>query len=159
MIDLSSLTTFVSEHKVVMWWIAVASAILFVGCLVVVPWLVVRIPADYFSSSKRPKLPFADRHPVLRWAGLIVKNVIGGVLVLAGIAMLVLPGQGILTLAMGVMLLNFPGKHRLERRIIRMKPVLKSINWLRVRSDVAPFREEDLWSDAKDDAANDAVHD
>lgn len=142
--DLSTLTTFVDGHKILLSWVAVISGILFVGCLFVVPWLATQIPADYFVSSHRPKLPFADRHPVLRWTGLILKNFTGGVLVLAGIAMLVLPGQGILTVMMGVLLMDFPGKHRLERRVIRVKPVLRSINWLRHRSGVDPIQVDGI---------------
>lgn len=138
--DLSLLTTFLSDHKGAIGWLALVSGVLFVGCLVVVPWLVVRVPADYFISPRRPKTPFTDRHPILRLAGLILKNVTGLVLIAAGIAMLLLPGQGILTIVMGVLLMDFPGKHRLESRIIRWGPVLKSINWLRRRSDVPPIK-------------------
>lgn len=137
--DLSILTTFVQDNKLALWWIAVVSGLLFIGCLLIVPWLVVRIPFDYFLPNRRPKTPFADRHPALRWTGLIVKNLVGVVLIVAGLVMLILPGQGILTLVVGIVLLNFPGKHRLERRIIRIRPVLHSINWLRKRSNVRPI--------------------
>ncbi|MCA9139893.1 MAG: hypothetical protein KDB00_24135 [Planctomycetales bacterium] len=142
--DLSVLTTFVGEHKTLLSWFAVISGILFVGCLLVVPWLVTRIPSNYFLSDHRPKLPFADRHPVLRWTGLIAKNLVGGILIAAGVAMLILPGQGILTMVMGGLLLDFPGKHRLERRVIRIKFVLRSINWLRHRSGVEPIKVDSI---------------
>lgn len=140
MLDFQSLSTLLQDHKYEFGWIAATSAILFVGCLLAVPWLVVRIPTNYFVGRRRPILPFADRHPVLRWSGLVVKNLIGGILILAGVAMLILPGQGILTIFVGVLLLNFPGKHRFEKAIIRFPPVLKSVNWLRHRSDVPSLR-------------------
>jgi len=57
----------------------------------------------------------------------------------AGIIMLVLPGQGIFTILIGIMLLNFPGKYRLERWIVARRPVLRSINWLRRRAGRAPL--------------------
>lgn len=137
---MSFLTALLHEHKEAIWWIAAFSGLVFVGSLVVVPWLAVRIPADYFVTKHRPKLPFADRHRLLRWTGLIVKNLTGTLLVLAGIAMIFLPGQGLLTVAMGVLLIDFPGKHNLEGKIIRWHPVLKSINWLRGKAGVEPLQ-------------------
>jgi len=53
----------------------------------------------------------------------------------AGIAMLVLPGQGVLTIVIGIMLLDFPGKYRFERSLAARRPVLRSINWLRRRAN------------------------
>ena len=134
--------TIVQEHEELIWWVAVFSGVVFVGSLVIVPWLVVRIPADYFATGRRPRTSFADNHPLLRWSGLILKNLIGVLLMLAGIAMLLLPGQGLLTLAIGLLLLDFPHKHRVERRIIRIQPVWKSINWLRQKAGVGPLQLE-----------------
>ena len=134
------MTLFLQDHKEAIWWIVAFSGLVFVGSLVVVPWLAVRIPEDYFAGRGRPRLPFADEHPVLRWTALIVKNLVGVVLAAAGIVMLVLPGQGLLTLAIGVLLLDFPGKHTLEGKIIRMPPVLNSINWLRRKANANPLR-------------------
>ncbi len=130
-------------------WLAVFSVVVFVGSLLFVPWLVVRIPRDYFATDPRPRTMFADRHPVLRWAALIIKNLVGALLVLAGIAMLVLPGQGVLTIMLGLMLLDFPGKHRLERRIIRLPPVRNSMNWLRRKANAPPL-QLDAAPDASD---------
>lgn len=137
--NLTQWSGFLERNKALLGSLAVLSVVLFLGCLIIVPWLVARIPVDYFETKKRPRTRFAKLHPVLRWSGLIAKNVLGVILVLAGIAMLVLPGQGVLTLVMGIMLMDFPGKHRLERRIIRIPPVLRSVNWLRRRAGVEPI--------------------
>jgi hypothetical protein len=139
MFDLSAWTTLLQEHKTAMAWVAAFSGLVFVGSLVVVPWLVVRIPEDYFAKPRRPRIPFADQHPLLRWTGLIVKNLVGAALVLAGLAMLILPGQGLLTILIGVLLMDFPGKHKLEGKVIRISAVLKSINWLRRKAKVPPL--------------------
>ena len=128
------------QHKHALGWIAVISGLVFVGSLFLVPWLAVRIPEDYFARPRPPRSPFADEHPQLRWIGLILKNLLGGLLFLSGLAMLLLPGQGLLTLAIGTMLLDFPGKFRLEAKIVRFGPVLKSINWLRRRSHAPPLQ-------------------
>jgi len=54
------------------------------------------------------------------------------VLVVLGIIMALpgVPGPGILTIVLGVMLLNFPGKRRLERWLIRRPMVLSAMNRL-----------------------------
>ncbi|MEJ2760123.1 MAG: PGPGW domain-containing protein [Gammaproteobacteria bacterium] len=110
------------------------SIITFISSLLIVPWLIVRIPEDYFAFENRPVSPWSHRHTVIRWLGLIGKNLLGLVLVVMGLAMLVLPGQGLLTIFIGTVLLNFPGKYHLERRLVRMGPVWNSINWLRRRA-------------------------
>jgi hypothetical protein len=79
-------------------------------------------------------------HPVPGLALLVAKNVCGLILILAGVVMLVLPGQGMLTIVLGIMLLNFPGKYRLERRVARMRPVARSINWMRARAGHPPLK-------------------
>jgi hypothetical protein len=69
------------------------------------------------------------------------KNILGGMLVMAGIAMFVLPGQGLLTLVAGLMLVDFPGKFRLERRLATQRHVWRSINWLRKRYGCEPLEK------------------
>ncbi len=130
----------IQENATAIGWIATVSFVMFVASALVVPLIVVRIPSDFFESERRPTSHFAFEHPALRLALLVVRNFLGSILFLAGLAMLVLPGQGLLTLAMSVVLMDFPSKHKLERWIIRLPPVLKSINWLRRKADVPPLR-------------------
>jgi hypothetical protein len=118
-----------------------ASVLIFVLSLVSLPWLVARIPEDYFLSPE-PYVRYHEfRHPVIRFLILIIKNIFGIVLLLAGISMLVLPGQGILTIMMGLVLLNFPGKRRFERWLIRKQSISRALNWLRRRAGRAPLLE------------------
>ncbi len=121
------------------WWLAGASILIFVAFLIIVPLLVVRIPSDYFAHGRFHKKMWADHHWVLRVILLIGKNLLGYVLVVAGIVMLVLPGQGILTILAGIMLLDFPGKYRLERWIVARPQVLRTLNWLRRRAGRSPL--------------------
>ncbi|HYW79916.1 MAG TPA: PGPGW domain-containing protein [Thermoguttaceae bacterium] len=130
----------VQANDTMLWWLAAISAITFVATLIVVPWLIVRIPEDYFEAPRRHRMPWADQHAVVRVVLLIGKNLLACVLLVAGVAMLLLPGQGILTLLVGILLLNFPGKYELERWLIRRHPVLRSVNWLRRRAGHGPLR-------------------
>ena len=129
----------IQSHEVLLWWLGSASLLVFLGSLIVIPILVARIPADYFTRAKVPKDSFIYRHPLLLLAGLLVKNAFGVMFLLAGIAMLVLPGQGILTMLIGLSLMNFPGKQKLEIWLIRQPAVYKAINWIRARAHQAPL--------------------
>jgi putative transmembrane protein PGPGW len=126
-------------HGAVLEWLVVASAIMFVASVVAVPWLLVRIPHDYFGPGRDHHLPFADRHPVVRGVLLGIRNLIGVVLLIAGILMLVLPGQGILTILAALVLLHFPRKHELMRWIVSRRAVLASANWVRHRAGRPPL--------------------
>jgi len=121
-------------------WIGMISfsLIAFVGTLIAIPAILIRLPPDYFQNHGHRKW-FANHHPVIRTIGLMVKNGLGLVFLLAGIAMLVLPGQGLLTMLLGILFLDFPGKDRLEQKLIRQPHILKAINSLREKADKPPF--------------------
>ncbi len=122
----------VQAHRELSLWMAGVSLVTFLAALAVVPWVIVRIPADYFAGRRRPDRHSLRQTPTIAWVLLrIVKNVVGGVLVLIGIAMLVLPGQGVLTIILGIALMSFPGKFGLERWIVSRGPTLEVINRLR----------------------------
>ncbi|MCA8961712.1 MAG: hypothetical protein KDC38_14410, partial [Planctomycetes bacterium] len=107
-----------------------------------VPWLIGRIPAHYFATLHAPPPPpnsWRAHHPVVRMVIHGVRNGLGAILVLMGIAMLVLPGQGVIAILLGLGLMAFPGKRRLELGIIRQKPVLRAIQWLRRKGGHEPL--------------------
>jgi hypothetical protein len=69
----------------------------------------------------------------------VLRNLLGGALVVAGIAMLVLPGQGILTILIGLLLMDFPGKRRGEIYLLRKRTVARAVNWIRSRAKQPPL--------------------
>jgi putative transmembrane protein PGPGW len=129
----------IQAHDELVAWLIAGSAIMFVASVVAVPLMLVRIPHDYFGPGRHHHLPFADRHPLIRAVLLAARNLVGLLLVLAGIAMLVLPGQGILTIIAGLVLLHFPRKHDLLRWIVSRRAVLASANWVRHRAGRRPL--------------------
>jgi hypothetical protein len=114
------------------------SVIAFVGTLIAIPAILIRLPPDYFKNHHH-KPWFANHHPVIRTLGLLIKNLAGIIFLLAGIAMLFLPGQGLLTMLLGILFIDFPGKHRLEQKLIQHPQVLKAINAFREKSGKPPF--------------------
>src|SRR5262252_3213160 len=118
--------------------LAIISAIAFVGTLIAIPFVLVRLPEDYFDV-RVPRTWMSGHHPALRLVGRVLKNIVGIVFLLAGISMLVLPGQGVLTILIGLSLVDFPGKQRLEARIVGHPRVLRTVNSLREKFGKPPF--------------------
>lgn len=120
--------------------LAVFSGISLVLSLALLPVFVARMPTGYFASKRPPQTRWKQQHPVLRGSLLVFKNLIGGVLLIGGILMLVLPGQGLLTILAGLILMNYPGKRRLERWLVSRPRILQAANWIRRRAGRPPLR-------------------
>lgn len=118
--------------------LAIFSVVAFVGSLIAIPWILVRLPADYFDV-RVPRPFLAGRHPVLRLGLIVLKNIVGFVFLVAGVAMLVLPGQGLLTILVGISLMDFPKKRLLEAKIIGQPLIFSGINRLRARFGKPPL--------------------
>ncbi len=127
------------EHQGLLWTLSAASLAMFVASLFIMPAIIVRIRADYFSHEQRPPTRWVNQHPAVRVVLHTLKNLLGIVLMLAGLAMLVLPGQGLLTLMIGFFLLDFPGKYRFERWLIARRAIHRPLNWLRRRAGREPL--------------------
>ncbi len=108
----------------------VISAASIIGTILFCTFVITYLPPDYFQSKRR-----ANRigHPVLRLALKVLKNLFSAVLILVGFVQLFAPGQGILTLLVGVVISDIPGKRKLELRIIRLPVILSAANGIRAR--------------------------
>jgi hypothetical protein len=108
--------------------------------LAIVSFILVKIPADYFTKHHVTKF-WSGPKPALHAAGIIGKNILGVLLLALGIVLSVpgVPGQGLLTILLGIMLLDFPGKRNLERKLLERKGILGTINRLRQRFDKPPL--------------------
>ncbi len=120
-------------------WLAGLSLGTFFLSLLFIPYIVGKLAPDCFvklgKKAKRPRPPLTVGSLIL----LVARNVIGLALLLAGLAMLVLPGQGILTILLGVVLLSFPGKLALLTWLIFLPGVRRSLDWLRQKRGKPPF--------------------
>ncbi len=97
-------------------WIGIGIAITLVttgAAMAVIVWL----PADHFV--RRPPTDIIwDRYTLGRFLVVAVKNVFGFFTFLLGIVMVPAPGPGLVVMAIGLSLLDFPGKRALERRLL-----------------------------------------
>jgi hypothetical protein len=133
---LSTVQQYVSTETLVT--LTALSIVFFVGSLIAIPFILVRLPTDFFDI-RVPRPWMENHHPVLRLLGHLAKSVVGAIFLFAGFLMLFLPGQGILTMLIGVTMLDFPGKRRLEAKMIGQPAVLNTINNMRQKFGKPPL--------------------
>ncbi|MBN9165147.1 MAG: hypothetical protein BGO98_16330 [Myxococcales bacterium 68-20] len=109
--------------------VAIASIAMFVGTLAAIPWLVRRLPADHFVRAP-------PKHSLPK---MIARNVLGFILVAAGIAMLVLPGQGVLTILLGLSIIDLPIRQRVFRWLLMRPKVVEVMQGLRTKGGKPPL--------------------
>lgn len=114
--------------------------ITFIGSLGLVSLILIKLPADYFCSHYDRQI-WSGRAPALRITAALGKNILGVMLIILGIIMSLpgVPGQGLLTILLGIMLVDFPGKDRLERKLLHRPAVRNSIDKLRARFGKPPL--------------------
>jgi len=109
------------------WILALFSLVMFVGSLVGIGWVLVRLPADYFARTLAERQEYRREH----WAWFIARNLLGMIILIAGIVLLFMPGQGLLAILVGVLMIDFPGRRIVVRKIIERRKVMSAANRLR----------------------------
>lgn len=140
---ITDIWSWAKERETLLAWIGSLSLLTLVVSAIVAPMIIRRMPHDYFLENGENTEAIRKEHPVLRLLFLILKNLVGGILFLGGIIMLLTPGQGVLTLLIGLMMMNFPGKRRFEIWLIRLGPLNRAINWIREKGGKKPLELPD----------------
>jgi hypothetical protein len=102
--------------------------------------VMVKIPANYFSSHYVQD--FLPGSPwLVRWGAVVAKNLLGIFLIGLGILLSLpgVPGQGFLTILLGLIMMDIPGKRPLEAWIINRPSVLSAVNNFRARYKKPPL--------------------
>ena len=128
---INALFLWFAAHPSVLVGLGVSSIFIFILSLLGVSWFIAQIPEDYFLTTKRSPSGLEKKAPVLRLLLLIGKNFLGVCLIAGGLLMLVLPGQGLITIITGLLLIDYPGKFQLEQKIVSIPSVLRTLNWIR----------------------------
>jgi uncharacterized membrane protein len=129
----------IRNHPEIWGWIALVSislVVIYAGILILA---VIKMSPDYFSSPTPAPGTLRQRFPVLSLMFKTLKTILGLALLAAGIAMLVLPGQGLVTIAVAISFLEFPGKRRLMATIVRRGTVMNTLNGIRRRAGKEPL--------------------
>jgi hypothetical protein len=116
--------------------IAVSSLVMLAISLALLPYLVAWLPVDYFCHQPKSQHPITSQQILLR----ILRNLLGLILLVAGLLMLLLPGQGLLTLVLALLLLDYPQKKKIEQSLLQQNAIFNGLNWLRRKAKVAAFK-------------------
>jgi hypothetical protein len=127
------------HYSLVVELLSILSLLTFIGSLIAIPWIIGKLPPDYFIRHRQIVEKRHRRHPVLAKVTFIIRNVAGSLFFLAGIAMIVLPGQGIITILIGISFMDFPRKQRLLDNLVERPRVIRVLNWIRRREKKPPF--------------------
>ncbi|AKT37208.1 hypothetical protein [Chondromyces crocatus] len=137
---ISAWLAYASAHRGQIAWGVGLFLVSLLGSLALVTFVLVRLPVDYLSSTE--ETPFMQgRHAGLRLFARIGRNLAGVALVVLGVLLSLpgVPGQGALTILIGIMCLDIPGKRKLEHKILGQPRVFASVNKLRARFDKPPL--------------------
>lgn len=124
----NSIVTLLEGNPLVLSLLGGASLLMLLGSLLAIPVVIVKLPSDYLRREHK----LVRGWPLyLSVPFLLIKNALGVLFFISGLAMLVLPGQGLLTIVIALVLLDFPRKRVLIRHILGKKRILRAINRLR----------------------------
>ena len=131
-----------ANHPEVLIGMGISSIFIFLISILGISWFIAQIPEDYFLRSKRQPSKWQAKKPILRFLVIFGKNLIGLSLIIGGLLMLVLPGQGLLTIVTGLLLVNYPGKYKLEQKLSSMPSIFRALNWIRLKANKPPLQKK-----------------
>lgn len=149
LVQLTELLSKAESLKPFLGWLGLFSLFTFTMSLVLIPWIVGNLPEDCFLrmiKGSRTHRQFSVSSLILS----ILRICLGFLLLLAGILMLFLPGQGLLTIFLAALLLPFPGKQQLIAMLVLKPSIQSSLDWLRIKRGKSPF----LWPASQNDKVN-----
>ena len=140
-----TLAVLLEQHARILWILGLLSAVLLIGTALLVPLIIVVLPADLFIRREPPWWKGRD-HSLAAIALAIVRNLIGALLLFAGVVMLFVPGQGLLTILLALVVMDFPGKRVLISRLARNARVMRGANRIRCWAGKPAFLSPDSLS-------------
>jgi len=133
---------FLNEYGSIITSLGIISTCTFFLSLLIIPWVICKLDTNYFlhlhEHTKKE-----DEHPVIFILLKLLRYFVGILLLFAGILMLFLPGQGLLTMILGISLLEFPGKRTLIDGVLHLHPIQNGLNWIREKGHKNPFSFSD----------------
>jgi len=128
------MTEWLASYSSILIGIGGLSILILIFSIIGMGWFISKIPEDYFIHEKRQADNWDKYSSETRVVIIIVKNVVGIVMLVSGLLLLILPGQGLLTMIIGMLLIDYPGKFKLEQKIISIPSVFRGLNWFRAKS-------------------------
>jgi len=111
--------------------VAIVSLAVCVLGVVTAPFMVARLKKDTFTQERMRRVEAARARRGHSRGVWLARNIGGSVVILVALPMLIGPGQGVLTLVLGLVILDTRWKHRLVLRLTRPSVVRRGLNGLR----------------------------
>lgn len=128
------MANWLSQHSDILIFVGIGSFLLLCASLLATPWVLAKLPANYFSAP-----PSLIQRSAARVLFSAAKTVLGLAMVFAGMVMMFTPGPGLVCVVLGLALCEFPGKHNLMANLVKRPSVFSSLNWLRNKAGKPPF--------------------
>jgi len=129
--DLASLPPWTAPALVAL---SVASGLGLLVAALALPRVLADLPVDWLETPEEP----------VSWPGpWLARAALASALGLAGLAMLVLPGQGVLTLIAAFVVSPLRGKKRVVRWALASDLLLRAVDALRARRGAPPLQRPD----------------
>lgn len=145
------------------WSTVIGAVLLFVATftisVVALAILLIHLPATFFLDRGAGQRA-TDRRLLLPVLVRVGKNVIGAALIVLGLLLSLpgIPGQGLLTVLVGLVLVDFPGKRRLQRKLLGRPGLRGKINRLRKRFGKPPLVLTPVAPEEQPAAGSDGPH-
>ena len=139
---MNSLIEWLERYPEVVIGLSVASVFALLGSVILLIAGIVFVRDDFLLRRSTLTKEYENKK-IMRLLLMILRNIVGCILVLLGAALLVLPGQGLLTILFGLLLLDLPGKESARvrlRRFVQRPTTLNKINTLRRKFGKAPLQ-------------------
>jgi len=131
---LNVITKWLTSYSSILIGIGGLSIVILIFSIIGLGWFISQIPEDYFIHEKRQADNWDKYSSKTRIVIIITKNFIGIAMLISGLLLLILPGQGLLTMIIGLLLIDYPRKFQLEQKIISIPSVFRSLNWFRAKA-------------------------
>jgi hypothetical protein len=134
------LLNWIDTHSSVLVYAGLFSFLMTLTAAVSVPFIINMLSDDYFIKEKRRSNIKTIPEYFILIISLVIKNTIGILLFISGFAMLFMPGQGLLTLFISFLFIDYPGKWKLQRRVVRNREIHNALNWIRRKGGKDNFK-------------------
>ena len=127
----------ISDYNQIIQCAGIVSVFLFFLSLFLLRYVILRLPEDYFI--KVSSISKSNSKSLKKIIVRIAKNALGFLLTICGIILLFTPGQGMITILIGLCLIDLAIVNQFKKKIINNSKVQKALNWIRTKKSVKPF--------------------
>ncbi|HIG84778.1 MAG TPA: hypothetical protein EYG40_05770 [Verrucomicrobia bacterium] len=128
----------ISDNYRLIQWIGIASILLFFLSLFILRCVIIQLPDDYFLNDSSALNKRSGN--LIDLARRVAKNLFGFLLIICGIILLFIPGQGLVTIVLGAWIMDLPWIIKIKRKFVYSRLVKKTLNWVRSKNGISLFK-------------------